>query len=306
VTGSKSHKGTYSRIDLSRYIVLPVWNECNNNCTICMLSGLKQKMPPISFSNFRQLINDIVEDKKFDNLILSGAEVTTFDDLERYIRYAYSTGWFKKIQIQTNGRKLCDKEYLKRIIDSGVNEFFLSLHGREAVHDEITRSRGSFIETLKGIQNLELFDVNVITNTVLTRFNYDEVVPLMVLVSQTSVSEMQLWNYFPMEKGDSNDFIVSMGDFCDLLPGLFSGISSSGKAVVLKSFPECLSIGEPGFFDSLHPATILPDFFWKTFDESNFGLCCHRGPCKSKTCWGLSNAYIQKYGDERQLLSPFK
>jgi len=73
---------------------------------------------------------------------------------------------------------------------------------------------------------------------------------------------------------------------------------------VLKSFPECLSRGGPGFFDSLYPVTLLPDRFWREFSECGFGTCVHRGPCKAWQCWGLSSAYVRKYGDERDLLSP--
>ena len=163
---------TYDRIDLSKYIVISIWFGCNNNCSICMLSGMKRSLPVIGFDRFKEILSDVMNDRGFENLILSGAEVTTFDDLDRYIQFAASLGWFKKIQIQTNGRRLSDKKYLKHLIDCGVNEFFISIHGFEEVHDSITRTRGAFKETMRGLKNLEAFDVNVISNTVLTKTNY--------------------------------------------------------------------------------------------------------------------------------------
>jgi MoaA/NifB/PqqE/SkfB family radical SAM enzyme len=226
--------------------------------------------------------------------------------LDKYIQYAESLGWFKKIQIQTNGRRLSDRKYLKHLIDCGVNEFFISIHGLEEVHDAITRTRGSFRETLEGIHNLQAYPVNVITNTVLTKLNYQDVAPLMSNLCHTVATEIHLWNFYPMERTDTRDLVVSMKDFVALLREILSTVKPVGKPLVLKSFPECLAMGEPGFFDSGYPVTILPDMFWRKFSENRFGMCIyrHRDECKAWECWGLSSAYIQKYGDERELLSP--
>ena len=271
-----------------------------------MLSGMKSSLPVIGFDRFKEVLSDVMNERRFENLILSGAEVTTFDDLDRYIQFAASLGWFKKIQIQTNGRRLSDKKYLKHLIDCGVNEFFISIHGLEEVHDSITRTRGAFRETMRGLKNLEAFDVNVISNTVLTKTNYHDIAPLMTLLSREKVSEIHMWNFFPMERTDTRDFVVSMKDFVQLIPRILSIGRQAGKALVLKSFPECLSMGEPGFFDSGFPVTLLPDMFWREFSECGFGMCIYRQreECRAWQCWGLSSAYIQKYGDERDLLSP--
>ena len=111
-----------------------------------MLSDMKSSLQPIGFTQFKEILIDLRNEGRFRNLILSGAEVTTCADLEKYIRYAASLGCFKKIQIQTNGRKLADKVYVKRLIENGVNEFFISIHGLEDIHDRITACPGSFQE----------------------------------------------------------------------------------------------------------------------------------------------------------------
>lgn len=159
---------------------------------------------------------------------------------------------------------------------------------------------------MAGLRNLEAFAVNVISNTVLTKTNFHDIPRLMTLLAKERVSEIHLWNFFPMERTDSRDLVVSMKDFLELLPEALAILRPAGKALVLKSFPECLSTGEPGFFDSWFPVTLLPDLFWRQFSESGFGRCIYRDreECKAKACWGLSSAYIQKYGDERGLLKP--
>jgi MoaA/NifB/PqqE/SkfB family radical SAM enzyme len=295
---------TDSRVDLSTYVVISVWFGCNNDCITCMLSGMREQLPPIGFENFKRVLLNIRKGGRYKSLILSGAEVTTFDDLDRYIRFAASLGWFEKIQIQTNGRRLSNKGYLQRLIDQGVNEFFVSIYGTEDVHDAITRKKGSHRETMQGIRNLESFEANVISNTVLSKANFYDIPRLMAFLSEERISEVHLWNFFPMERSDTGDLLVSMKDFLGLLPELLAIIRPKGKPLVLKSFPECLAIEEPAVFDNYFPETVLPDRFWRKFAECGFGTCIYRDRCKSLSCWGLSRAYIHKYGDEKELLSP--
>jgi tRNA A37 methylthiotransferase MiaB len=79
---------SYTRIDLARYMVVSIWWGCNNDCSLCMLSGLKHELPPIGFEKYKQLIDSVVKEGEFENLILSGAEVTTFDELGKYVEFA--------------------------------------------------------------------------------------------------------------------------------------------------------------------------------------------------------------------------
>ena len=269
-----------------------------------MLGEKKKHLPPIGFDNFRDVLLMIRDEGMFDNLIISGAEVTTFPDLRRYIEYAASLRWFKRIQIQTNGRRLSDPAYLDQLIGWGVNEFFISIHGLETVHDATTRVTGAFGEIMSALDHLESREVNVITNTVVTRTNLAELCDLFAYLSQRRVSEHHLWNFFPMERRDSRDLTISLKEFIPLLPVLKATMTQAGRALVVKSFPQCLSPGGPLFFDSLYPGTVLPEAFWKEFRDCGFRACAHRDLCIARECWGLSSAYIAKYGEERELLRP--
>jgi len=294
------------RIDFSSYCVMSVWFGCNNRCTICMLSEVQERLPSLSFDRFKEVTNDLAREGRYENLILSGGEVTTFDDLDRYVQFAASIGWFKRIQIQTNGRRLADRRYVEHLVNCGVNEFFVSVQGFEETHDAVTRVPGSFRQAMAGIDNLAAYGVNIISNTVLTKANLTEIERLIDFLTGDPVNEVQLWNFFPMERTDRGNRLVSLREFTQVLPHLASSAARTRKPIVLKSFPECLSVGPPLFFDSVFPATVLPDLFWKQFGECGFGRCIHRerNACLDQECWGLSSAYVQKYGDERELLRP--
>ena len=305
-TDTNHPKMRYPRVDLSKYIVVSIWWGCNNDCSLCMLSGLKHELQPIGFERYKQLVDSIVKVGKFENLILSGAEVTTFDDLDKYVQFAASFGWFKKIQIQTNGRRLSDRTYLEHLIDCGIDEFFISIHGLEEVHDGITGRTGAYEETLAGIYHLEELGIPFITNTVLTRENYHQLVSLMARLGKTKSTELHLWNLFPMETSDSKNLIINIKEFLQLLPEILGVIKPSGKALILKAFPHCLTIQTPAVLDGRVPTAVLPERFWREFSECGFGTCVYRNDCRAKDCWGLSSAYINKFGDERELLSPIR
>ncbi len=296
----------YSRADFSSYCVMSIWFGCNNRCTICMLSEVQQTLPGLTFDQFKEVATNVTRQGRYRNLILSGGEVTTFDDLGRYVRFAASLRWFEKIQIQTNGRRLADRRNTEHLIDCGVNEFFVSVQGLEQNHDATTRVPGSFRQAMRGIDNLARHEVDIITNTVLTTQNLPDIKPLTDFLIAQPVNEVQIWNFFPMERRDSGNRVVALRRFVDLLPGLAASAARTEKPVVLKSFPECLSSAPPLVFNSIFPATVLPDLFWKRFDECGFGQCVYRkaGRCAARDCWGLSSAYVEKYGNERELLSP--
>ena len=298
---------TGARIDFRKYCVISIWFGCNNKCGICMLSKSRSILPAISYEGFKKTVLDIMLKGRFENLILSGAEVTTFDELEKYVKFAASLGWFNKIQVQTNGRRLRDRSYLDRLIEAGVNEFFVSIHGFEATHDAAAGIPGAFGETMQGLRNLAgSGDVNVISNTVLTRDNLPEVPDFLRFLGGEGVSEMHLWNYFPVDNGCPGDLVVSLGEICGLLPALGDAARESGKPLVMKSFPLCLPAVAPVYLDSVFPETVLPDLFWQEFGKCGFGQCVHRGEgrCASVECWGLSAPYMRLYGDERNLLKP--
>jgi molybdenum cofactor biosynthesis enzyme MoaA len=297
----------YQRVDLRQYCVISIWFGCNSSCGICMLSRSRTELPALQFERFRDVVLDIAASGRFENLILSGGEVTTFTNLDEYVRFAASLRFFKKIQIQTNGRMLADTSYARNLVQAGVNEFFVSIHGLDGIHDAMVGHIGAFSETMKGIENVTIHDgVNIISNTVLTNANLAAVPDLFRTLADTAISEIHLWNYFPMERTDSRGYVAAMKDFVAMLPEILSVGRQSGKAIVFKSFPSCLSQGEPGFFDGYFPATVLPDKFWREFSECGFGACIYRQRkmCDVKDCWGLSSAYVAKYGFDEQLLHP--
>lgn len=293
------------RIDFSSYAVIPLWYGCNSDCAICMLSSLENRLAAVPFELFQELVLKLIKDGRRRNLILSGGEVTTFEQLERYVEFAASFSWFSRIQIQTNGRRLADAQYLRRLIAAGVNEFFVSLHGPEEVHDAICRRRGAFREAMAGLENLSQYrGIGIVTNTVWTRLNSGCAVQFFSAIARLPFTrEMHLWNFFPMG-GQAPDLVESLPELLKRLPEMAAAAVSQGKWLVIKAFPQCLPVPSGVHNDNAFPLTIIPDVFWQTLGNCGFGQCVHRDRCKGEKCWGLSNMYREKYGEEPDILRP--
>jgi pyruvate-formate lyase-activating enzyme len=294
------------RIDFSTYAVIPLWYGCNSDCVICMLSSLENRLAAVPFNLYQELVVKLINDGRRRNLILSGGEVTTFEHLEQYVKFAAAFSWFSRIQIQTNGRRLADPHYLSRLIDAGVNEFFISLHGPEEVHDAICRRPGAFREAMMGMENLSRHPgISVITNTVWTRLNSGCIVPFFSQIARLPfLREMHLWNFFPM--GDQSLALVeSLPELLKRLPAMAEATVPCGKWLVLKAFPQCLPVPSGVHNDNEFPLTLIPDVFWRTLGDCGFGRCVYRDRCKCDQCWGLSNVYRENYGEAPELLRPF-
>jgi cyclic pyranopterin phosphate synthase len=88
------------------------------------------------------------------------------------VKYAKTLG-YKTIHIQTNGRRFAYKNYCLELIKAGANVFNPAIHGSSAkMHDYLTRSPGSFKQTMQGIKNLRSLNQRIFLNTVINKINY--------------------------------------------------------------------------------------------------------------------------------------
>ncbi|MCD6371799.1 MAG: radical SAM protein, partial [Candidatus Aenigmarchaeota archaeon] len=148
---------------MGRRLDVKVGWRCNNNCIFCAQAH-KRHLGDLSTEEVKKRILEGWEDG-CDELVLTGGEPTIRKDIFELVRYAHELG-FKIIQIQSNGRMFYYKDFVKKIIEAGANEFSPAIHGHNPlIHESQTRAKGSFKQTYEGIKNLKEFGQYVITNT---------------------------------------------------------------------------------------------------------------------------------------------
>jgi MoaA/NifB/PqqE/SkfB family radical SAM enzyme len=199
--------------------------------------------------------------------------------------------------------------YAQRLLDAGVNEYFVSVAGgnRES-HDSITQVKGAWDKMMTGMSLLDSKDdVRLLTNTVVTALSYRELPEMVASLSGLKrLVQMEFWNYWPMAETDKKQLCVSHGDVLPYLRDAILAARDLGRFVEVKNFPECL-LGELGdVLVNAQPMLIIDPKFWTEFDRNGFNNCCHRESCSSTECLGLNAAYIERFGWERGLLSPLQ
>jgi len=163
---------------------------CNNNCIFCAQAHRKHLGDQTTEKLKRDLIDSYNEGIK--EVVFTGGEPTIRPDIFELVSFAKKTG-FELIQIQTNARMLSYKKFCEKIIRAGVTEFAPALHGHTAkIHDLQTRSPGSYNQVVQGIKNLRKLDQYVLSNSVITKFNYKHLPELVQLLLDLKVNQLQM------------------------------------------------------------------------------------------------------------------
>jgi MoaA/NifB/PqqE/SkfB family radical SAM enzyme len=295
-----------SRFDHSEYVSMTMEFRCNLKCVHCMIEGTMDWLQPESRKHFDQLLETNSREGNWKGLILTGSEITLMRDLPELAARARRAG-FEHVRIQTHGMHLAREDYCRELVESGIDEFFVSVAGSDAEsHDAITRVPGSFEKTLRGLENLEAFDdVASITNSVVTTESF-RLLPEIVerLRHLKRLVQMEFWMYWPMREKDEKKLSASHIEVLPYLKEAIAATRRDGRGVEVKNFPECLLGEDRGALMNAQPLLFIDPAFWPEFERNGFYQCVYRDSCGSEQCLGLNSAYIETFGWEEDHLHP--
>ena len=294
------------RFDHRKYISLTMEFRCNLKCVHCMIEGTMDRLDPEPDSRFHELLDFNEREKRFSGVIFTGSEITLRRDLPDLARTARARG-FEHVRIQTHGMALSDPAYLSELVESGVDEYFVSVAGHDAAtHDGITTVAGSFDRTVKGLENIEDHpDAISITNTVVTEQSYRSL-PAVVerLAHLKKLVQMEFWFYWPMAQTDEKGLLASHLDALPYLKAAIARCRELGREVEVKNFPECLLGDERRALYNDQPLLKIDPKFWPEFHKNGFNQCAYKQECGSKQCLGLNTAYVARFGWHEDVLTP--
>ncbi|MDP7111267.1 MAG: radical SAM protein, partial [Myxococcota bacterium] len=170
--------------DLASGADVTVTLRCNNRCVFCPRSTLRH----ISLDRPTELEQrlDAIR-KRSDRVILTGGELTVLPEAVELVDSCRRRG-FREIALITNGRRLSDLGFTRRLVDAGLTEVCVTVYDlRPAVQDGLTRAAGSLSQTLAGLDNLlaiarergEHGPLALRINTVLCEANVDGLLPML-------------------------------------------------------------------------------------------------------------------------------
>jgi len=287
-----------------RDLAVTVDFHCNSACTFCIVQEGMNNYRGVPFERFVAITADNLRSQKYDRVIFTGGEVTLEKSLLQFVTHARTSGAFRHVRLQTNGRKLADPAFTEELVDAGIDEFFVSLHGdTAALHDRITQRPGSFDELVRGLENLARHPVRRITNTVVHRANIGAFEGIVDVAHARGVSEMEFWNYLPMEDhADERDLIAPLAAAMPSLRRALERCAARGIRSVTKYVPRCMLGVHGATLDNSQPDTIIVESFWNEFPRF---ACLYEALCEhSDECLGLSHDYVRKFGWEERTLVP--
>jgi len=164
---------------------------CNNNCVFCYEKG-HRGLPEKTTLDLK---NEIIAARRrgIKRLHLIGGEPTIRMDILGLISYARNLD-FDYIMLTTNGRRLSEFDFTRQLIESGVSQVVVSIHGHNAaLHDFLTASRGSFSQLKRGIGNLKKLGLeNLGINTTICKKNFKYLTKMAEMVSGYKISRWEL------------------------------------------------------------------------------------------------------------------
>jgi molybdenum cofactor biosynthesis enzyme MoaA len=157
-----------------RDYILRLTGRCNMNCPICLASANEYKEEDLPFADILQLM-DSGRRLKLD---LMGAEPTLRSDLEEIMREARKRGHISALH--TNGIKLGDPDYVRRLVEAGMDEVHLQFDGFSDAHDLEIRGQKMNENKRRALEALEQYGVATdLVVTVAQGSNEDEMVKVL-------------------------------------------------------------------------------------------------------------------------------
>ena len=261
-----------------RYKEIFLGSQCNNKCLYCPVCHKDVPQP-----DFNSLL-DSLKKREDDNVVLYGGEPTLSKDLFAIIDAAKKNG-YRRIKLITNGRAFSDAQLLYRVIAAGGSLFEIKLWGSHPpLHDHLTRTAGSFQETVRGLENLAGFpeDKFVCIRIPVCRENYTDLGNTVAAALNFGVNRIIL---------SIEDHTLS---FQSALPHIRNAINISifnRTWILTEGVPFCLMAGLEYHIGEMYQG--LTTIYERTFEKHRYCTeCMYR-----ELCSGVDAAYVKQFGD---------
>lgn len=219
-----------------------LWYACNKKCLFCFQKDLRYEVPKFLPSHEIMEIIDSASKRGIRSVIFSGWEPFLDKNILTYITHAKSIG-YEDIRVHTNGTTLVEREDILTFIRAWLSWLVISIHGFWAIHDFLVQRKGSF-EMIKRMMvhlwkiTLQYPEFTIDTNTVLTRYNYNHLLPLFTFFRYFPIVRsqiVQLYSLHLFSHTEKKDLFVSYDAFRKEIPKILA-INTN---ITLENVPLC-------------------------------------------------------------------
>lgn len=204
---SKDYYEDNLKLDTPIKIQWKITNKCNLKCKHCYLGKLDGFELP--FEKADEIADTIINSNVME-VTISGGECSTYKGIEKIIKKFLINGI--KVDVFTNALLL--KNVLDKIDSDILNKsallFYVSVDGLKSSHEQI-RGKNTFDKTIENIKYAIEKGYPVVTNTVINKINYCDIMDMIVLLKQMGVKDVQLSNLIVQGSAD-NSMKISLSE----------------------------------------------------------------------------------------------
>lgn len=204
---SKDYYEDNLKLDTPIKIQWKITNKCNLKCKHCYLGKLDGFELP--FEKADEIADTIINSNVME-VTISGGECLTYKGIEKIIKKLLINGI--KVDVFTNALLL--KNVLDKIDSDILNKsallFYVSVDGLKSSHEQI-RGKNTFDKTIENIKYAIEKGYPVVTNTVINKINYCDIMDMIVLLKQMGVKDVQLSNLIVKGSAD-NSMKISLSE----------------------------------------------------------------------------------------------
>ena len=192
---------------------------CQNNCVHCYAGG-PHKTQELTTNQWKQAIDKLQKIGVFI-LTFTGGEPTLREDLPELLAYSQNKGLVTGLI--TNGRKLADKNYTKKLEKTGLDFIQITLESHKPkIHNLITKDQKSWKETTDAIKNLIPTKIYTTTNTTLNQHNKKDFLDTIDYIKKLGVAAFGcnslIYSGKAKTENITKDFALTIDDLKNILP----------------------------------------------------------------------------------------
>jgi len=276
---------------------IAIWNQCNSHCIMCTNSSEYQTRKNSTYYSLKKLKEVWGQRpiKPHESLSFTGGETTIHPQFFKVVHWFHKKFPKSPVVIASNGRMFYYKEFTKNLLKINNIHIEVALHGHDAKsHDAITRSKGSFKQTIAGIHNLIKYkkpSQGLELRLIITKLTYKNLDKILAFIkSEFNIKKIQsvVLIFIEME-GQAQDNLnvvgVSYKEVMKYLPKVVDTWLPVFKDLRLYHFPLCII-----------PPKYWP-YTWRTLraEEIIYLPACKKCPYK-KYCLGIHDHYSKLMG----------
>jgi len=221
---------------------IQIIRKCNQKCIICSNPDNGRE---ISFSEAKKSI-DALKQSGHSDVILTGGEPTLYPKLPELISYAKKRGLFPLII--TNGQKISDMNYLKKLQKAGLEDLHLSIYSNiDSIQYKLSRKKDSLANIKKALDNIAETDIHAKINIVINKYNSDHLSKMVtwIVESYPNIKHFVFNNLDPFMNrvSENKDVVPRFNDFELELHKALKILENNGKTFRVERVPLCYMSG---------------------------------------------------------------